>query len=324
MYLLQPLTPGFLLTAAGLVRLTGAATIPQLVYQYDTPTWIENFAVRQDGSILPARATSAVLTELDLRSGHADVVSNQSSVGSAIMGITKVTPDLFAMSTMYCDLSTLSCTAGSGTTWAVDFRHAKDGTAARVRKLVEGPDGKSLLNGMAGLNERMTLMVDQALGGIWAVDVVDGGATLVIQDKAMEDPKQQGNGVNGIRVRKGTLYFNNPSRGTFGSVPIDMRSGRKTGHVRVLATALELDDFEVDEERGIAYVTTGPENALIGLNLATGSHHVVARGLPGPTSARWADQDQHRCTLYVSTTGGYPQWLSGSAIVGGAIYKVEV
>lgn len=61
-----------------------------------------------------------------------DFVSNQSSVGGAIVGIADLAPDLFAVSTMCCDLSILSCTAGSGITWVVDFCNAKDGTAARV------------------------------------------------------------------------------------------------------------------------------------------------------------------------------------------------
>lgn len=136
------------------------------------------------------------------------------------MGITRVAPDLFAMSTMYSDLTKLACTPGTGITWSVDLRHADDVSQPRVRKLVEGPDDKSLLNGMAALNKRTALMVDQALGGIWAVDIVKGGATLVISDEAMQDPSDTSNGVN------------NPSRGTLCSVPIDMSTGKKT--VKVL------------------------------------------------------------------------------------------
>jgi hypothetical protein len=166
-------------------------------------------------------------------------------------------------------------------------------------------------------------MVDQALGGIWSVDILHGGASLVIKDKSMYGP--DGSGVNGIRVREGVLYFNNPSRGTFCSVPIDMETGEKRGNVRVIASDLPAeDDFEVDETRGIAYITNGPENNLLKLDIQTGEHTVLARGLPGPTSARWTNGGQCGSALYVSTTGGYPQWLNGNATVGGAIYKVDV
>lgn len=173
----MPIQMAFLLyttLAVVTVTLASGKSAPQLIYQYDTPTWIENFAVRANGRILPARATSAVLSELDLESGMQRTVTNKSSVGNAIMGITEVAPDLFAMSTMYCDLSSLSCTPGSGITWSVDFGHAKDTSQPRVRKLVQGPDERSLLNGMAALNPQTVLMVDQALGAIWAVNMVKG------------------------------------------------------------------------------------------------------------------------------------------------------
>lgn len=295
------------LPIAACFTLVAGVNVPQLLYQYNTPTWVENFAVRKDGQILPARATSAVLTQLDLHLGTVSTIANKSSVGSAIMGITEIVPDLFAMSTMYCDLSKLSCTPGTGITWSVDLRHTADVSQAQVTKLVEGPRKESLLNGMAALNPRTVLMVDQALGAIWAVDMLHGGAKLAIQIKAMEDPKSSGNGVNGIRVRNGTLYFNNPSLNTFCSVPIDMESGIKTGDVRVISSNLAgLDDFEIDEERGFAYITRGPQNALVKLRLATGHHHVFAKDLPGPTSTRWADGGQDGCALYVSTVGALP------------------
>lgn len=314
----------FLLLFVGVTfDITHATTSPELVYQYDTPTWIENFVVRDDGHILPARATSAILTQLDLCEGTQETVTNKSSVGNAIMGITEVVPDLFAMSTMYCDLSKLACTPGTGITWSVDLRGTANVHDAHVMKLVEGPSKKSLLNGMAGLNKRKVLMVDQALGGIWAVDMVKGGATMVIQDEAMQDPQDQGNGVNGIRVRKNTLYFNNPSRGTFCRVPINMETGAAVGQVHTIAKGLELDDFEVDEDRGLVYVTGGSDNTLLKLDLATGHHSVYARDLPGPTSARWTNGGVGGCSLYVSTTGGYPQWLNGNATTGGAIYRIE-
>lgn len=87
---------------------TDVGVSSELVYQYDGPTWIENLAVRPNGLLLPATATSAVLTEISLRNGRFQTVTNESGVGNAIMGITEVVPDLFAMNSMYCDLKALS------------------------------------------------------------------------------------------------------------------------------------------------------------------------------------------------------------------------
>ncbi len=165
-------------------------------------------------------------------------------------------------------------------------------------------------------------MVDQALGGIWGVDVIHGGAKLLFTDPSMVDPTNMNNGVNGIRVVGSTLYFNNPSVGTFARVPIDPACGHKTGNVTVITTGLEPDDFEIDKKVQFAYLTNGPENTLLKINLSTGSYVVFAEGLPGPTTARWVTKEKK--ALYVSTVGGYPGWLSGNVTLGGAIYEVNV
>ena len=167
-------------------------------------------------------------------------------------------------------------------------------------------------------------MVDQNLGGIWGVDVVHGGAELLFTDESMTDPNAMAGGVNGIRVRDGTLYFNNPSIGTFSRIPIDPSTGRKTGDATVIADGLEPDDFEIDEKKGVAYLTNGPENQLLEINLSDGTYTVAADGLPGPTTARWIGTKEKGKVLYVGTVGGYEGWLSGNVTVGGAIYKVTV
>ena len=80
----------------------------ELVYQYEGAVWIENLAVRPDGWILPATATSAVLTQLNPVNGEQQVLHDWSKEGNAIMSITDVQPDVFLANTMYCDLSILA------------------------------------------------------------------------------------------------------------------------------------------------------------------------------------------------------------------------
>jgi hypothetical protein len=78
-----------------------------LVYQFEKPTWIENLAVRANGEILLAEATSGKLTQLDPVTGKRQTVVDKSHVGSAIMSITSVVPDLFLINTLYCNLTIL-------------------------------------------------------------------------------------------------------------------------------------------------------------------------------------------------------------------------
>lgn len=79
-----------------------------LVYQYEDAVWIENLAVRPNGWILPATATSAILTQLNPVNGEQQVLCDWSEEGNAIMSITDIQPDVFLANTMYCDLSILS------------------------------------------------------------------------------------------------------------------------------------------------------------------------------------------------------------------------
>ena len=177
---------------------------------------------------------------------------------------------------------------------------------------------------MAALNHRLVLMVDQALGGIWGVDVIHGGAKLLFTDPSMMDPTGMNGGVNGVRVFGDTLYFNNPSIGTFAKVPINPACGSKVGNVTVITTGLEPDDFEIDPQEQFAYLTNGPENTLLKIDLSTGSYMNYTYGLAGPTTFRWVSPAERGKAGYVSTVGGYDGWLSGNVTVGGAIYRVEV
>lgn len=192
---------------------------------------------------------------------------------------------------------------------------------AQVAQIAKGPDPKSLLNGAAALNDHIVLMVDQALGGIWAVDIFRGNPKLVITDPTMNDTASQMNGVNGIRVREETLYYNNPSQGILAQISIDPKTGERRGDPEIIASGLSPDDFEIDEQKGFAYIVDPDHSQLLKISLKDGSKEPVADGLAGPTTARWKDYGK---SLYVATTGGYDQWTAGNPTVPAVVYEVNV
>lgn len=176
---------------------------------------------------------------------------------------------------------------------------------------------------MAALNDRTVLLVDQALGGIWAVDIETGTSNLTFQDASMVDPEGHANGVNGIRVRPGVLYFNNPALRMLARIPIDPWTGVKTGEAEIIARGFDPDDFEIDDCNGVAYITEQVTDALLKVDFQTGQYEAVVKDLPGPTSARWARKEgAEGGVLYVSTMGGLKQWIDGNVTIGGAVYKV--
>lgn len=95
-------------TAQDVASASASAPSVQLVYQYQGAVWVENLAVRPNGWILPATASSAILTQINPVNGQQQVVHDWSAVGSSIMSITDVQPDLFLVNTMYCDLTILA------------------------------------------------------------------------------------------------------------------------------------------------------------------------------------------------------------------------
>ena len=95
------------LSAIFTIKAVVNAASVELVYQYEGAVWVENLAVRPNGWILPATATSAVLTQINPKNGETQVLHDWSDEGNAIMSITAVENNVFLANTMYCDLTIL-------------------------------------------------------------------------------------------------------------------------------------------------------------------------------------------------------------------------
>ena len=307
------------------------ATLPvDLLYQYPPTAWVENLAVRPNGLILPITTTSPLLNQLDPLKGTVALVNDFSAHGNAIQGITEVTPDVFAVNVLTCNITALTCKPGSVTTWLVDFcdrtgEHRGLGNTVSVRKIAAFPSA-GFLNGMAALDYETVLIADSYLGGIWSLNVYTGLNRLLFTDRSMKPTKKVATGINGLRVRQGSLYFTNSAKGTFNRLPIDPTTGGKTGNAEVIASGLSgPDDLEIDAEAGVAYVCNGAANEVLRVSLNGGETQVVAK-IPGPTSVRWTVNRGHvsRKDLYISDVGGLLQYVEQNVTLGGAVYGIEL
>lgn len=308
--------------AHNLTNNTHPATV---IYQYPPVTWVENIGVRPNGLLLPVTITSPLLNQLNPITGSLSLVYDFSAAGNAIQSITKIKKDIFIVDVTTCNLSALACT-GLFSSWEVDFRlPGTESGRAKVRKLAEFPDA-GFLNGMAALNPRMgvLLIADSLLGGIWRLDTSTGATELMFTDKSMMGSADIAFGINGVRVRRGRLWFTNTGKGTLSWMPIDPVTAQRRGNATVVADGLlGPDDSELDDAERNAYVTDIFANQLLRIPTEGGDVEVVAE-LAGPTSARWATCRRGKANLYVSTSGGFLQYVQGNVTVGGSIVRFDV
>ena len=300
--------------------------VPQLIYQYQPVTWVENLAVRSNGWILPITTTSPLLNQLSPDSGALKLVHDFSDYGNAIQGITAMTSDVFAVDVLTCNITALICTQGSVTTWLVSFKQGRSpysspSDTVSVHKVASFPKA-GFLNGMAALSPKVVLLADSFLGGVWSLNVVTGKKSLLFTDSSMKGTADIATGINGLRVRPGVLYFTNSAKATFNRIPINDRSGIRTGKAQVIASGLAApDDLEIEDAEGVAYVCNGALDQILRIRLDTGKQNVFA-SISGPTSVRWSSEEQKQ--LYVSDIGGLLQYISHNHTLGGAIYSIDL
>lgn len=311
------------------------------IYQFPPGTWVENLAVRRNGLLLVVANTSPLLYQLDPQSSTEEppvVLYDFSAAGNGIQSITEVSEDVFAVEVATCNLTALSCTRGSFSVWEANLQQGgyggSGGGGVRVRKVSDFPESGGL-NGMATLKRddagSTILIADSVLGAIWRLDMRTGENSVVIRDESLAGVFDTiPIGVNGLQIRGNRLWFTNTGKGTLNVMPIDPVTGEKRGEARVVAAGLLPDDFELREEIE-AFVCNATNDQLLVVGPLTGRGAAapkvkVAAELAGPTSVRRGRSrvDQARRSLYVSTIGGFAQWVAGNVTVGGTVSRVDL
>jgi len=299
-----------------LAKLTTVAVFPP-------NTFLENLAVRPDGSIL---VTSILQQQLwYIPPAPATVPAEPVLVHTfdqPTMGIVETEPDVFCINTSD------PFTAHRSYLHRLDLRRWKPGEPARAERVLEFPGLAGGLNGSCLLAPGVIVLADSLAGLIWRVDLPTGGgqatARIWLQHDSMDYdadsdhdsplvPRQPG--VNGVCYAALTshLYYTSTAQRLFMRVPVDPSTRDPAGAPEFVAGGTMADDFCLDEDAGVAYVTTHRQNTIDRVPLATGSSDArqivagepVSEELIGPSSAAWG-----RCPgdygriAYVTTDGG--------------------
>jgi hypothetical protein len=295
-----------------LARLTTIAVFPRYYF-------LENLAVRDDGSVL---VTAALQRELwyvppaDAATPAEPVLLH--TFGQLASGIVETGPDVFYISTSD------GCTTHESFLHRLDLRYWAPGQPVRAETVLKFGDPVGGLNGSCLLAPGVVLLADSVSGLIWRVDLPAGHgqatARVWLKHDSMDDdpdsplvPAQPG--VNGVRyaARTSYLYYTSTAQQLFMRVPVNPGTRDPAGAPEFVAGGIMADDFCLDENTGVAYVTTHRQNTIDRVPLqpgGSGARQIVAgepfdEQLVGPSSAAWGRQPgDYGRVAYITTDGG--------------------
>ena len=323
-----------------------AAVRPQLgftmIHEFPLGTWVENGVVRKtDGNILVTLLSSPDLYLVSTSNDFKPIHVHHFPGSTGLAGIAEYSLDVFYVVTGNWSTKSFTSTPGSWSVWEVDMRKGAP-QDAKVSKIADFPDS-GFLNGIEVLNpvEGLLLIADTLYGLVWSVNVNTGAIGVVVNDTSMHvlagDPFKLG--VNGIHLLDDQLYYTVSDKNTFSKIPLDLKTGHPTGPAVTLVETPVIygDDFTLDFE-GNAWVACDPYNEIAflpgviyeGPNETTSkvqiaAGHLTATHFAGLTSVHVGTKqaDIERGSLYVTTTGGFLQYVGRNWTTGGSVVRLD-
>lgn len=300
----------------------------EVVAEFPEGYFLENLAVRRDGSILVSAMNKRELWYIPAPLGPLPVqpvlVHNFDLMTLNI--VETAVEDVF-----YLTASNVYTTRVSHL-YRLDFSGWTPGRSLRSELLLEFPEPKVGMNGSC-LIAPDVLLAAGATSLIWRVDIPTDGAAVsarvwMAHDNMKMRPgekKPEQPGVNGIRyaARSGYLYYTSTSQQLMMRVPVNPETLEPAGLPEFVAGGRYWDDFVLDEDAGIAYVTTHRENTIdrvvmehdgsrAGFTIAAGNPFTEI--LVGPSSGVWVrEPGDYGRVAYFTTDGGTAQSPDGVA-----------
>jgi hypothetical protein len=207
-----------------------------------------------------------------------------------------------------------------------------NGVRPSLRKVVDVPDA-GILDGMTTLSSERGLILasDTELGLIWRINVHTGEAVQILDFSATKAipggiPHI---GVNGVHVKNGDLYFTNTDHSTVWRIPLHL-DGSAAGPTQVVGYGFggALDDFAIDEANNV-YVAMNATGLVFVPSHGLGPSILLAGGdqlttLSGITGAAFGRTPSDRGVLYMGTTGGSFNYISGKFTQPGGVSKIDI
>ena len=316
-----------------LLPVSTALAPTRLLHQFPNDTYLENIAVRPNGSLLVTAGTAPDLYLLNPSNPSPQpILVHRFTDALGTFGITETTPDTFYLIVSNGSLSQIIPPPKSTRIFRVSFPEP-DEMFANVQ-LISIVSDVGLLNGLTSLDADTILAADSVQGVVHAINLTSGISKVVIQDPLMAPLSNFTGpgfnlGINGLHIQDNYLYFTNTARAIFARIAINT-DGRPAGPpATVIADAPSgagFDDFALGWG-GCAFAAVGTGNTIdeIGLD---GRQEIIAGNLNSteiaePTSVAFG-KGMEWGKLYVTTGGGFAAPVNGDVVVGGQVVEIDL
>ena len=288
------------------------------VAEFPPGLFLENIAVRSDNSVLITVVWQGELWFVP--SSNVAIPSQPLKLftfATHPTGIVETEPDVFYISTVK------SYNTDEAFLERLDLRSWVPGTLVKPEQVFQFPKNVRNLNGGCLVAPNVILLADSFAGLIWRVDLPKDGGTPVarvwLQHESMGyypgQLKPEQPGINGIRyaAKLGYVYYTATAKKLFMHVQANPETLDAVGEPEHVSAGPLADDFCIDEDAGVAYVTTHRENTIdcVSLDPAKNSERFVVAGDPfteeliGPSSGAWSRlPGEYGKVAYFTTDGG--------------------
>ena len=299
----------------------------EVIYQFPNGTWVENLAFHPNGLLYFGSLSYGSLFQLDPeRPRDPPVPAFRFPGKTAVNGIVPLGPDRLAVIAGRVSPAALDVPDPQWTVY--DLAVPRDGPV-RVRRAYDFPTAR-YLNGMTAVPgaPEILLLAGALTGDVWRLDLRTGAGTrrAAFADPlfAFARPQVAPVNINGVRARRGRLYFTNSDQNVYGSLPLTP-DGFKAGPAAVLSRDLPgLDDFELAPDGG-TYLPSVLLRVIWKSPPGGGPVAVVAGGaeerrLDRPTSCRLRPGKDKELW---ATTAGFQAGLGGG-YGGGQLVRIRL
>lgn len=301
----------------------------EVIYDFPPGIWAENLAVRRNGQILVSVATAPQIYQVDPLKRRPAILLYTFPAFS-VTGIAELEADVFYVAAGNFTITNgqVSVVPGSSIIWKLDLRtfSAEDEKPAQVSKIATFPEAGNL-NGVAVLNRRKGLLLaaDSIRGLIWQLNLHTKEIKIFTEDPLTTTipDSQLPIGVNGIKVRKGAVYFSNTNREIIARLIVKNNKTPIGSAVPIVTGLTGMDDFAIGAN-GAFFAAENLNDALSYAPATGGDAQIIANITANPTAVAFGRRPEDAQSVYVTCAGGTFADFSSPSPPRGKVLKVDV